>query len=600
MGEVFLAHDPLLDRHVAIKRVLPSADRAEESRQRILREARAAARLEHPNVCALYEACVDDGAVCLVMQYLDGSTVSQRWRERAGGIDEILAIARAVASALDEAHRMGIVHRDIKPQNVMLTSKGIKVLDFGLARFDDSALEPITRSGVVSGTTPYMSPEQLRLASVDGRSDVFSLGVMLYELLSSRRPFDRASVVETIAAILHDPPPPFASHGPRGAALDRLVLRMLSKSPDSRPTAAAVAGELEAIERIVDDSAATPTVQIAASLVKSSTSISSATSIADPAQRKLYARGRHLLGKRSVPQVKEALAVFQELTDLDPECAPAYAGLAECYLFLGFLQVLPPAATFPKARAAARRAVELEAGRADAHATLGYIAYIHDWNADEAERELRHAIELDASFATAHHWLGLFLAARERFDEARRELTNARDLDPLSPIFATSVGFPDVYQQHPDDALRTYQETLELQPAFAPTHYYRGLALEQAQRPEEALAAFERANELAPIKLEAYPASIHVLARLGSIDEASRRLQALEVERQTRWIPSLFFAVAYLGLGDYERCFAALDQAIEERGVRLSELHLDRRFDALPDRERFAAVLQRIGMQPRD
>lgn len=597
MGEVFLAHDPLLGRDVALKRVLPSAVDAEESRQRVLREARAAARLEHPNVCTLYEAHVEDDAVCLVMQYLDGVTVAERWRTSAGGVTEILFIARGVAAALGEAHRLGIVHRDIKPQNVMLTSKGVKVLDFGLARVGEASLDQITQTGIVSGTTPYMSPEQLRLETVDGRSDVFSFGVMLHELLTGRRPFDRPSVVETIAAILHEPPPTPSRTG-RAGALERLIARMLTKSVPGRPTAADVLGELDAIERMPDDSAATPTVQISVPSTVAAAPVSNVTTIADPAQQKLYARGRHLLAKRAVPHVKEALGVFQEIIDLDPECAPAYAGLSDCYLLLGFLQALAPSATFPKARAAAARAVALQPDRADAHATLGYIAYVHDWNAAEAERELRHAIALDDAFPTAHHWLGLFLAARCRFDEARQELLRARDLDPLSPIFATVAAFPDVYEHRLDEALRTYAEIVELQPSFVPVHYYHGLALEQAGRLDEALEAFDRANELAPVKLEAYPAAIHVLGRQGAVDEARRRLELLSAERGARYVPALFLAIAHLGIGEYDECFEALEESIVQRGVRLSELHLDRRFDALPDRERFAAMLGRVGMQP--
>ena len=597
MGEVYLAHDPLLDRQVALKRILPDAAGREDFRQRMLREARAAARLEHPNVCALYEAGVEEGAVYLVMQYLDGSTVAERWRDSPGTVEEILAIARGVAAALSDAHRLGIIHRDIKPQNVMLSSKGVKVLDFGLARLEGGGIDQVTQTGVVSGTTPYMSPEQLRLEPLDGRSDVFSFGVMLYELLAGRRPFDRSSVVETIAAVLHAPVPPLPSRGARGAALGRLIGRMLEKSAAARPPAEDVLHELEGIERTADDAAAMPTVQLSVEAVRSAPALSSSTSIGDPAQQKLYARGRHLLAKRTVPHVREALDAFQELIDLDPECAPAYAGLADCYLLLGFLQALAPAATFPKARAAATRAIALQHGRADAHATLGYLAYLHDWNASEAERELRLALHLDDSFATAHHWLGLFLAATGRFDEAREELARARDLDPLSPIFATAVAFPDVYEGRFEEALRLYAEIVELQPSFVPVHYYRGLAREQAGRPAEALAAFERTNELAPVKLEAYPAAIHTLGRLGSAAEARRRLEILRGERAARYVPPLFFAIAHLGLGEFEESFAALEESIEQRGVRLSDLHLDRRFDALPDRARFEAALRRIGMR---
>jgi serine/threonine protein kinase len=609
MGEVFLAHDPLLDRNVAIKLVVPEGAGREAWRARMLREARAAARLEHPNVCVVYEAGLEQDSVYLVMQFLDGTTVSQRWQERVGTVDDILVIATGVLSALAEAHRLGIVHRDIKPQNVMLTSKGVKVLDFGLARIEGAEAEPITRSGIVSGTTSYMSPEQLRLEPLDGRSDIFSLGVMLYQLLAGRRPFDRDSVVDTIAAILHEPAPPLDQAGLRGE-LERLVLRMLEKVPRARPTAEQAILEIQRLTRRERDEEGTPTVQIEVS--RSSTgqaqtqktpgsgSRSSATSMANPEQQTLYARGRHLLAKRTVPHVKQSLETFQQLIDLDPECAPAFAGLADCYLLLGFLQALAPRATFPKARAACQRAIQLDPMRADAHATLGYLSYLHDWNVADAERELRLALTLEEGFATAHHWLGLVLAATGRLGEARQELIRARDLDALSPIFATAVAFPDMYEQKPQAALRIYAEVVELYETFVPVHYYRGLALEQVGRLEDAIAEFERADAMAPGKLESFPASIHALARHGDVVEARRRLERLHADATERFVPPLFFAVAHLGLEEFDAAFAALDEAVEQRAVRLSELHFDRRFDVLPDRERFTRVLQHIGVAPHD
>jgi tetratricopeptide (TPR) repeat protein len=203
-------------------------------------------------------------------------------------------------------------------------------------------------------------------------------------------------------------------------------------------------------------------------------------------------------------------------------------------------------------------------------------------------------VAIDDSFATGHHWLGLYLASSERFDEARQELVRARELDPLSPIFATAVGFPDFFERRLEEAVRLYDEIIELYPAFMPVYYYRGLALEQAGHLDEAIASYDRANDLAAVRLESYPASIHALARRGDSDEARRRLELLRIDADTRFVPPLFFAVAHLGLGDYGEAYAALERAIEQRGVRLSELHLDRRFEALPDRERFVALLRRI------
>ncbi len=606
MGEVFLAEDPLLGRKVAIKLLLVGTTNQGEAEQRMLREARAAARLDHHNACTIFEAGSENGRVYLVMQYLDGTTVSDSLRKGPLPINEILIIARGVAEALREAHRIGLVHRDIKPQNVMITSKGIKVLDFGLARLHESADENITATGVVSGTTPYMAPEQLRLEPANERSDVFSFGVMLYELTAGRRPFDSGSVVETISAILKTPPPPMPSRGKRGRALEDLIIRMLEKKTESRPGMDEVAEGLERIAALQSDEDSTPTAFVSISdifrashSVSSPANSSSTTTIADPEQQKLYAKGRHLLSKRTGPHIKQALGIFQQIVDLDPECAPAYSGLADSYLLLGFLQMLAPKATFPKALAAAGKAVQIERDRADAHATLGYVHLIFDWDLQASERELRTSISIDPNFATGHHWLGIALLAGGRREDAQASLSHARELDPLSSIFAVAAAFPDVYQRRYEKALRIYDEISELDPTFVAVHYYRGLALEQVGDLDSALEAFQQASRLAPVRVEAYASSIHCRALRGDELEARKMLDILREDAASRYVPPLLFAIAHLGLSEFDQALGYIEEAIEQRGVRLSDLHLDHRFDRIPDRAAFDKLIERIGVRPR-
>ena len=243
MGEVYRARDTRLDRTVAIK-VLPR-DLASHphNRERFEREARLVSRLNHPHICTLYDigSGVVDGAEAqfLVMELLDGETLAARLRRGPLALAEALRIAREIIEALAAAHAVGIVHRDLKPANIMLTSSGVKLLDFGLARLRMTGGTPaddsLTVEGLVLGTIPYMSPEQLRGEETDARSDVFSFGAMLHEMVTGHRAFAADSQAALIAAILERDPPPLTSQQPLAPpALDRLVSACLAKDREHR------------------------------------------------------------------------------------------------------------------------------------------------------------------------------------------------------------------------------------------------------------------------------------------------------------------------------------------------------------------------------
>src|SRR6202047_409829 len=220
MGEVYLAEDQQLGRKVAIKFLPAEVATNENARQRLLREAQTAATLDHPNICAIYEVGQEGGYSFIVLQYIEGETLAARLKRHLPDLREALRIAAQVADALNEAHARGIIHRDIKPENIMLTTRNqVKVLDFGLAKMlrDPGILESDAQTGsmlsipgIVMGTVPYMSPEQVRGEELDARSDIFSFGTLLYEMLSGRRPFEAKSTAEVISAILTVEPPPIS------------------------------------------------------------------------------------------------------------------------------------------------------------------------------------------------------------------------------------------------------------------------------------------------------------------------------------------------------------------------------------------------------
>jgi eukaryotic-like serine/threonine-protein kinase len=248
MGEVYRATDIRVHRTVAVKVLPPEAAEQPDRRQRFEREARAVARLNHPHICALYDVGQHEGIEFLVMEYLDGETMAARLARGPLPLDEALRHSQALAQALARAHREGITHRDIKPSNVMITESGVKLLDFGLAKLrerdsgtiaspldDQSTGLAISPEGTLVGTIAYMSPEQLDGRVVDARTDIYALGLIIYEMISGRRAFTKASQAGLIAAIMTEDPPSLASFQPSvPPAVERIVSIALAKAPDKR------------------------------------------------------------------------------------------------------------------------------------------------------------------------------------------------------------------------------------------------------------------------------------------------------------------------------------------------------------------------------
>jgi serine/threonine protein kinase len=235
MGEVYRARDSRLGRDVAIK-VLPALFATDGDRlARFEREAKLLASLNHPHICTLHDVGRESTTDYIVMEYVDGELLSDRVRKGPLPVDKALAYAIEIADALDKAHAIGIVHRDLKPGNVMLTKSGTKLLDFGLARSTRAPSRDVTQTGMILGTLRYMSPEQLKGAEADARSDVWAFGCLLYQMLAGRAPFDRDSESAIGAAILETEPAPLTTVA-RGVSpsLQRVVDRCLAKAPDDR------------------------------------------------------------------------------------------------------------------------------------------------------------------------------------------------------------------------------------------------------------------------------------------------------------------------------------------------------------------------------
>jgi serine/threonine protein kinase len=247
MGEVYLAEDTRLGRQVALKFLPASYQYDSERRTRFLKEARAASALRSPNIAAIYDIGEHDGAMFIAMEYVEGELLSQRIDRRTLSISDVIDISIQICDALDEAHALGIIHRDVKSSNLIVTARGqAKMLDFGLAKIiqggssidsTDStvAISGQTAVGVVLGTISYMSPEQALGRDLDQRSDIFSLGVVLYEMLTGRLPFEGASATEIIDRIIHNEPLAIAQFNyDVTPELERIVRKCMEKDRDRR------------------------------------------------------------------------------------------------------------------------------------------------------------------------------------------------------------------------------------------------------------------------------------------------------------------------------------------------------------------------------
>ena len=242
-ANVYLAEDPTLDRQVALKLLASEALSDEQAFHRLRREARGAAALDHPNICPIYEVGQDDGQAFIAMQYVEGETLSDQLLRGRLTPGRAIELAIQVADALAVAHRQGVIHRDIKPSNIMITARGqVKVLDFGIATRgatedpnEGPTVSTLDQTGMIAGTAPYMSPEQVQNQPLDGRSDLFALGAVLYECLTGQRAFAGRSTLEICGAVLHvEPTPPSRVHQALTPAHDRLCRTLLAKNPADR------------------------------------------------------------------------------------------------------------------------------------------------------------------------------------------------------------------------------------------------------------------------------------------------------------------------------------------------------------------------------
>jgi DNA-binding winged helix-turn-helix (wHTH) protein/TolB-like protein/Tfp pilus assembly protein PilF len=307
-----------------------------------------------------------------------------------------------------------------------------------------------------------------------------------------------------------------------------------------------------------------------------------------------YTRGRYHWNKRTEEGLKAAVKHYEEAIEKDPTYALAYVGLAECYALFSTYAVMPAKESFPKAEAAALKALDLDERIAEAHAALGVISYEYNWDWETADREFKRAIELNPNYATAHQWYGGYLISLGRFDEGISEIRRAQELDPLSPIINASVGWFHYFARRYDEAIEEGRKALSLEGNTAIAHYFLSQAYIEKGMYDDAIAELHKTLSLAP-DADTLALLVRAYALAGDKEKARKTFDEIDRLAKRSYVPPFTLGVAYMGIGDNDRALDWLEKALEERSPNLVGLKTEPAFDGLRSEPRFKELMRRIG-----
>ena len=780
-GTVYRAIDTTLDRPAVVKVLPPALTDSASNLVRFEREAKLASSLDHPNICTIFGLHKVDGTHFIAMQYVEGRNVRDLVGGRPLDLRQALSIAVQVTNALAAAHARGIVHRDIKARNVMVTHNGtVKVLDFGLAKLIEpphaSSSDPqLTEVGVPYGTSTYAAPEQAQGLPVDHRGDIFSTGVLLYEMLAGTWPFRGKTALDVRYAVVYHQPKPIAeARGEESLLLQRMqpiLDKALAKDPDdryqhidemrndlqevlrelegdssigntltdatqsiapavmarqqpfwtrprliagliaaaivvavlsflafrrSRPAQASGTINSLAVLPFANSDPSTEYLSdgITESLIENLSQLSdlkvkSSSTVfhykgrnTDPAkigrelgvhallsgsivQRgddlavsvelidvrddshiwgerygrkvsevvtlpqqisrdvserlrartdgvdhaqitrnyspdseayRLYLQGRYNWNKRTVEGLRKGIEYFEQAIMRDQDYGLAYAGLADCYVLLNVYNVASADASFPKAEAAANKALSINSNLAEAHTSLAFVTYRYRLKWAEAEQHFKRAIALNPGYATAHQWYASYLAATGRLDEAVAEARTAHELEPFSLTIYSDYVRSLYYANQLDQAHSEALKLFEMDRSFMRAYYELGLVLEAQGKLDEAIAAFRNALKSSPDNVFALTALGHAQALAGKKLDAERVITRLRELSSQQYVSPFQIAVVYAGLGNRKLALDWLEKSRDERFNWLPFLQVDPVFKNLRSESRFVELAKSLGL----
>jgi serine/threonine protein kinase/tetratricopeptide (TPR) repeat protein len=632
MGDVYEAEDRHLGERIALKTIRPGLAANPHMLARFKTEIQLAKRISHPNVCRIHDLGMDErpsGRIAfLTMELLGGQTLARHLKENRLGLEEVHSIAAQMAAGLDAAHKAQVIHRDLKTSNVVLIREGSQfravITDFGIARTatGDCGSTTLTKTGGMVGTPDYMAPEQVRGGPISPETDIYALGIVLFEMVTGRLPFSADTPIGSAVKRLQEPPPCPRLYSPKlPKTWEVAILRCLEVDPAARFQSAGDLIRFLETNRVPARGRALPVstahrssiriVAIAALLVclslwiflrRSSGPTTAGEGAAPPANRSSetarvhYERGLYFWNLRTQEAFLRAIEEYKRAIEADPKYAGAYSGLALVYAMQsGFKS---PAQVFPTARTYAEEAIRLNDKLAQAHAALAFVKFYYDWDWKDAEKEFKRAVQLDPSYASAHSNYAVLLAVRNRFGEAGEQARLAEKADPVSAAVATGLGRIYYWSGQYSQAIEQFQAVLSMHPQFTEARLSLASALDATGNADGAV------RQISYVLSDTLDSS--ALAHLGSIyakmhDTQLARAMLLRLEKlrteNKRYLSPCYPAIVYAALGEKDKAFNLLNQGLKERTFEMVYLKTNQDYSTLRTDRRWQKLTRAVGLE---